>query len=135
MVRADLIDMSIAPINWAYGSLWNLRFGRLKGFNKVDNQNRIMVLIKELLNTFYIGEEKEIQDSKKVLDIVLHTENDIDVSIDFVKKNEDIYVKYHFPKELGQSHLGYFAKTADKCYYKIDKNKFKEIENVVITAR
>ncbi len=135
MVRADLIDMSISPTDWAYGSLWNLRFGRLKGFNKVSNQNRIMVLVKELLNTFYTDEAKEIQDSQKVLDIVLHTENDIDVSIDFMKKNEDIYVKYHFPAEMNQSYLSYFAKTAEKCYYKIDKNRFKEIKNVVITAR
>ena len=135
MVRADLIDMSIAPVDWAYGSLWNLRFGRLKGFNKVNNQNRIMVLVKELLNTQYIGEETEIQDNKKVLNVVLHTENDIDVSIDFMERNEDIYVKYHFPTDLSQPNLSYFAKTADKCYYKIDKNKFKEIKNVVITAR
>ena len=135
MVRADLIDMSISPTDWAYGSLWNLRFGRLKGFNKVSNQNRIMVLVKELLNTFYTDEAKEIQDSQKILDIVLHTENDIDVSIDFMKKNEDIYVKYHFPAEMNQSYLSYFAKTAEKCYYKIDKNRFKEIKNVVITAR
>ncbi len=135
MVRADLIDMSIAPVDWAYGSLWNLRFGRLKGFNKVNNQNRVMVLVKELLNTQYIGEETEIQDNKKVLNVVLHTENDIDVSIDFMERNEDIYVKYHFPTDLSQPNLSYFAKTADKCYYKIDKNKFKEIKNVVITAR
>ncbi len=135
MVRADFIDMSLRPQNWTYSSLWNLRFGRLKSFNNNTNLNRTAVLVKDLLNTEFIGqEEKKAEKGQKILDLQLNAENDVVVNIEFLKKNENIYADFKNFENVSDNNLQIFADAADKCYYKIDKKDFEEIDNVVRSA-
>lgn len=135
MVRADLIDVSLRPQSWSYSSLWNLRFGRLKGFDGNDNLNRTATLVKELLNTEFIGQSSEKPQGKEVMALQLHVEDDAEAEIDFIEQEKDIYVHYRFNNELNQPHLQKFAETADKCYYQIEPDRYKEIKNVVYTAK
>ena len=135
MVRADFIDMSLRPQNWTYSSLWNLRFGRLKSFNNNTNLNRTAVLVKDLLNTEFIGqEEKKAEKGQKILDLQLNAENDVVVNIEFLKKNENIYADFKNFENVSDNNLQIFVDAADKCYYKIDKKDFEEIDNVVRSA-
>ena len=134
MVRADFIDISLSPASWTYSYLWNLRFGRLSGFNKSNNLNRTTLLVKELLNTEFINQAEEDPKGNKVLKLQLHAEDDVEVGIDFTEKEGHIYAHYDFPEKFAQPHLQKFAATASKCYYQIELDRFKEIKNVIISA-
>lgn len=135
MVRADLIDVSLQPQNWSYGSLWNLRFGRLKGFDENTNLNRTAILVKELLNTVFEEQSRENPQGKEVMRLKLYTEDDIEAEIDFIEKDAKIYAHYRFGDSIIQPHLQKFARVADKCYYQIEQDRYKEIKNVVFTAK
>ena len=135
MVRADLIDVSLQPQNWSYGSLWNLRFGRLKGFDENTNLNRTAILVKELLNTVFEEQSRENPQGKEVMRLKLYTEDDIEAEIDFIEKDAKIYAHYRFGDSITQPHLQKFTRVADKCYYQIEQDRYKEIKNVVFTAK
>ena len=135
MVRADFIDMSLRQQNWTYAHLWDLRFGRLKSFNNNTNLNRTTVLAKNLLNTEFVDQSMKNPEGKKSLDLKLNVENDVTVDIEFLKKDKDIYAYFKNFENINDGHLQIFAKTAEKCYYKIEEKQFEEISNVVNTAK
>lgn len=136
MVRADFIDVSLQPQNWSYASLWNLRFGRLKGFDENTNLNRTTMLVKELLNTPFEGQSGEDPQGGEVMLLKLHAEDDVEAEISFAEKDGEIYAHYRFNENgMTQPHLQKFAGVADKCYYRISPDRYKEIRNVVFTAR
>lgn len=134
MVKADLIDISLHAQDWSYGSLWNLRFGRLKTFNNNENLNRTMLLVKEMLNTEFVTQTEEKIEGKNLMKLKLYAEDDVEVDIDFIETEDDIYVHYDFSEIGAQSHLQKFADKARKCYYQIDKKRYEEVKNVVFTA-
>ena len=134
MVKADFIDVSLKEQNWTYGSLWNLRFGRLKGFNRNTNLNRTAVLVKELLNSEFIEAFEGEPAGKKLQELILHAEDGVESTVEFFESDGNIYVRTKFSDVAENPYVGYFAKTADKCYYQIAKDHFEEIENVIITT-
>ena len=135
MVKADLIDMSVKAQDWTYSSLWNLRFGRLSGFNKNTNLNRTMELVKYMLNTSLKNPIKQKPESEKVLALDLAVEGNQKIGIDFWQDKEHTYVNYVFDKKTMSKHTEFFAKAAEKCYYEIDNNDFEKIKNVTNTIQ
>ncbi len=135
MVKADFIDVSLHPKNWSYSSLWNLRFGRLKGFNNSTNLNRTAIMVKEMLNTDFVHQTEKNPDGKKLMDLHLSVENDEKVDIEFSKKDSDIYARFHFSGLQTDYSLQQFAKVASKCYYQIDEKRFRELQNVAASAQ
>ena len=135
MVRADFIDMTLNETAWTYGSLWNLRFGRLMSFNDNTNLNRTLTMTKDLLGTEfeerYVGKPK----GSKIMDLKVFAENDVRVGIEFFKHDGNIYVKYGNIENSGDGHLQRFEKVVQKCYYKIGAKQFEEINNVVKTSK
>lgn len=65
MIKADLIDLSTNVADWTYGSLWNLRFGRLSGFNRTSNLNRTAEMVKTLLNVGFVSAAEGKPEGKK----------------------------------------------------------------------
>ncbi|MBR1649130.1 MAG: Gldg family protein [Alphaproteobacteria bacterium] len=135
MVKADLIEVSANPLNWGYSSLWNLRFGRLKGFNQNTNLNRSAVMVKELLNTSFIAQTENAPQTEPLFNLKLINEDDDIINLDFASHGDDIYVSYRFSPEISNSHLRFWQKTAEKCYYQISKQRLEEIKNVINTVR
>ena len=135
MVRADFIDVSLEPADWTYSSLWNLRFGRLKGFNTSDNVNRTMFLAKELLNTKFVKQTTENPQGKTAANLTLYGEYGDSVRIVFEKTDEAIFAHYQFMPKFYDKHLEMFAKTAGKCYFEIEKQQWEKILNVIIANR
>ena len=134
MVRADLIDMSVNMNDWTYGSLWNLRFGRLSGFNGSVNLNRTAELVKEMLNTALKNPVEGELKADKLFELDLDVENNYKIGIDFLKDKEHIYVDYDFGKKGGgNKHLNFFAETAEKCRYEVDNKDFEKIKDVADT--
>ncbi len=135
MVKADLIDLSALAADWTYGSLWNLRFGRLSGFNRTSNLNRTMEMVKTLLNTGFVSASMGRPEGDNLLSLKLKVEDGRQIGIDFLQNKEHIYVRYLFPPENKSDYLGFFEQTAEKCYYEISKENFEKINNVAATVR
>lgn len=135
MVKADLIDMSVKAEDWTYSSLWNLRFGRLSGFNQNNNLNRTMELVKYMLNTTLKNPTEQKPEGQKVLTLNLAVEGNQKIGIDFWQDKEHTYAGYIFDKENMTKHTEFFAKAAEKCYYEIDNKDFEKIKNVADTVK
>ncbi len=135
MVRADFIDMTLNESAWSYGSLWNLRFGRLRGFNANTNLNRTLVMTKDLLGAEFEGQYDKKPDGAKVLSLKIFAEDEVSADIEFFKQNENIYAHFNHIESSDNEHLQRFGKVAEKCYYKINTKQFEEIDNVVRTAK
>ena len=135
MVKADLVDLSVSAKDWTYNNLWNLRFGRLSGFNDTKNLNRTLELIKELLNSGFVDEAKGLSDTQNLSNLYLSVEDSSNVIIDFVSKDGDIWVKYSYKDVSEKTHMKFFAEQTEGCYFKISKNSYKRIDDVIATVR
>lgn len=135
MVKADLIDLSTNAADWTYSNLWNLRFGRLSGFDRTTNLNRTAELVKVLLNSGFETAVEGEPDGEKIKTLTLDVEGERKIGIDFWQNKEHIYARYVFPTEKEGGYLGFFAQTAEKCHYEISKENFEKIENVTATVR
>ena len=135
MVRADFVDVSVNPEDWSYASLWNLRFGRLKGFNKTNNLNRTMVLVKEMLNTRFLEQSDVLPEYERTASLLLYPESGDDVKISFMEKGDDVYVHYSFSEEMKNKNIEFFAQAAAKCYYKIETKQWDKIRDVLVSVR
>lgn len=91
MIKADLIDLSTNVADWTYGSLWNLRFGRLSGFNRTSNLNRTAEMVKTLLNVGFVSAAEGKPEGEKVLSLELEVEGSRQIGIDFLQNKEHIY--------------------------------------------
>ncbi len=131
MIKADLIDLSTTVSDWTYSTLWNLRFGRLSGFDRTNNLNRTAELVKHLLNTGFESAAEGEPRGKEVMKLDLNVEGNKKIGIDFRRDQEHIFLRYVFSREDNAGYLGFFAKTAEKCYYEISKEKFEKIKDVV----
>ena len=135
MVRADFVDVSVEPEDWSYAYLWNLRFGRLKGFNRTNNLNRTMVLVKEMLNTKFLEQSETAPKYERTAGLMLYAENGDDVKISFMENGDDVYVHYSFSKDMKDKNIEFFAQTAAKCYYKIETKQWEKIRDVLVSVR
>lgn len=134
MVKADFIDLSVAAGDWTYSTLWNLRFGRLRGFNDVSDTDTTAELVKHMLNTPLKPVLDDPTDGKKLLSLDLKTESGYRADIDFWQNAEHICVRYSFPGEEAKGYAAFFAETAEKCFYEIDEKDFEDIKNVAVRA-
>lgn len=135
MVKADLIDLSTKANDWSYSSLWNLRFGRLSGFNGNKNMNRTLELVKNLLNISFEESAIDEQKGEKQLSLMLDAEDGAKIGIDFWQNKDNTYVRYNFSLSDKNNYLSFFAATAAKCSYQINKNNFEKIKNVTATIK
>ncbi len=114
MVKADLIDLSTAANDWTYSSLWNLRFGRLSGFNGSNNLNRTTELVKTLLNTAFVNSAEGKAEGEKVLSLKLDVENAVQTEIDIWQNEGHIYADYIFDSAEENGYLGFFCRNGGK---------------------
>ena len=129
-VKADFIDLSTIKNDWTYATLWNLRFGRLTGFDQIRNLNQTAELVKNMLNTSFLSAINEKPTGQKIFSLQLNVENDINIMLDFQKYQKHIYVNYLFPLLEKDKYLSFFAKTAKKCFYEISEDNLKKLQNV-----
>ena len=131
MVKADFIDLSTAKNDWTYNTLWNLRFGRLAGFNHSDNLDQTTELIKNMLNISFAKAEIKQENPPEIMRLTLDVEGNKKVTVAFGQKEEQISVRYLFAPEKAGGYLGFFAQTADKCQYFIDRQNFEKLKGIV----
>ena len=135
MIKADFVDLQLNLSDWTYSTLWNLRFGRLRRFNNVENPNRVAELVKYLLNTQLVGECEALPDKPAEQKLELFAEDYTRIKLDFFNKDGNTCVRYGFDNLREASHLSYFAAQSQNCCYKIHKEKFEKINEVITISR
>ena len=121
MVEADFYDLSMDKKDWTYSSLWNLRYGRFISYNNIDDDEKVMNIVKKLLNIYAKGYEDNI-DAEYLGFIGIEAENDNNIKLDFYKTNDDRYfVKYNFIGTINSKHLEFFVNNIRDGFLEITK--------------
>ena len=135
MIKADFVDLQLNLSDWTYSALWNLRFGRLRRFNNVENPNRVAELVKYLLNTLLQAGCEVLPNEAPEQSLQLFAEDYAKIKLDFFAKDGNTCVRYGFSDLREASHLSYFAAQSQNCCYKIDKEKFEKINEIITISR
>ncbi len=130
MVEADFYDLSMDKKDWTYSSLWNLRYGRFVKYNGISEDEKVMNIVKKLLNTYvkdYVG---DIGEAESLGFIDIDAENDNHVKLEFYKTNDNRYfVKYNFIGTINSKHLEIFANSVKDGYLEITKEDWELLKD------
>ena len=129
LAEIDFYDLSINYKGWTYSSLWNLRFGRFLNYNNITEDNKVMNVVKNLINIYVVNVVENI-DAENIGHLSILTENDDAVKLTFYKENDDKYfAKYDFTNEPKNEHLIEFYKSINGKFLEINKNDLESIIN------
>ena len=129
MVEADFYDLSLDKDNWTYSNLWNLRYGRLISYNEIKDDNKVMNLVKILLNTSYTTVKEDIK-GEILSELKLDVENNNSVTLIFYKTDDNKYfVKYDFLKLPNGKHIEFFEKYVRGKYLEISEATWEKIKD------
>ncbi len=135
LVDVDFYDLSLVPQNWTYSTLWNLRFGRFIKYNNVTDDKKIMILVKNLLNTMILASTDNIE-GKQIAVLDIYSENDNHIKLSFYETSENkYYVTYDFVKSPQGKHLEFFASYIKGKYLEISQDSWKELKNDIIGTK
>ena len=127
--EVDFYDLSLDYKGWTYSSLWNLRFGRLKKYNNIDDNDKVINVVKNLLNIFVINVVDFI-DATNLGYISIVTENDDDIKLSFYKTNDNKYfVRYDFINNITNNHLFEYYTSVNGKYLEITESDWEKIKN------
>lgn len=130
-IKADFVDMDLDWHNWLYGSLWNLRYGRLiAADNSEKEQQRAVILMKEMLNT-PIEEVTEIPSSAPRKQLVLNIEDGNKVTISFYQEKDKVYAVYTFDENNQNHHLQLLAEYLTNKAVAISPARMEKILDVL----
>lgn len=131
LADVDFFDLSLNKNYWTYSSLWNLRFGRFISFNDISDDEKVMNLVKHLLNT-YIIDIKDNVNAEEIDKIHILSENNNDFNIVFYKtKDNKYFAKYEFINLANGKHIEFFSKHINNKYLEINKSDMENIINVL----
>ncbi|MCM1323157.1 MAG: Gldg family protein [Acetobacter sp.] len=129
LVDVDFYDLSLDKNAWTYSTLWNLRFGRFIQYNKIDNDIKVMTLVKDLLNTEIISVQQNVS-AKKAFSINIDVENNNEFELEFYSTEDQKYfVKFYFIKMPNGKHLEFFENAINGKYLEISKSNWEKIQN------
>ena len=128
LAAADLIDLSLAPQNWTYSTLWNLQFGRIAAINQNSDVDYIANLTKELLNIHFIGALPATDlTTEPFHTLEINAEHDAKLTIRFYRDKENYLAVYQFMNISSSSLLQNFAAYAKGIAYKISAADMEKI--------
>lgn len=129
LVSVDFYDLSVDKNAWTYSSLWNLRFGRFISYNNIKDDEKIMALVKDLLNTQILSVEQNVT-AEKSFSVTIFVENNNEIKIDFyITAEQKYYAKYNFITQPRGKHLIFFESYIKDKYLEISKQAWEKIKN------
>jgi len=131
MIKADFIDLSTRITDWTYATLWNLRFGRLRSFGKIDNPNRLAEIVKDIINTPLAGGCEKVPEKAPAYSVKLSVEDYAKVTLDFFTESDNICLRYVFDNLREGSYLEFFARNTKNCCYRINPESFEKIKDAI----
>lgn len=127
--EVDFYDLSLNKSSWTYSSLWNLRYGRLFGYNGITDASKIMQLAKNLLNSEILSVSDTIN-GKKLGIIKLDIEDNNFINLEFYQAdNNKYYMQYNFVTKPHGHHLEFFAPYVKDKYVEISKESWEKIKD------
>ena len=129
LIDADILSLSTNWRDWVLNTALNARFGRILKTDKISDDDVLLVLLKELLNTPLTIATEKPDAPQKIADIHLTFENNDDMTIFFEQKGGKSYIHYVFGKTDGD-YLHLFATYAQDKYYEIPTKNMEKIKDV-----
>lgn len=128
---ADFIDLSPDAADWTYSTLWNLRLGRLIGFNSVTDTYRVSLLARAMLNTRLLTAQTGLKNPEQLFSFRLLAENSRDITYKFYQAADKYFVNISFARIPNEKTLQLFEKYTKDVYYEINKKDLENIKNVI----
>lgn len=130
LTKASFIDLSLDYKGWVYGEMWNLHFGRLVKLNGKAEVDKMVELMKVILNTnLRLADKVNVSDA--VYGLSLNGEDFESLQIDFYKEEEKFFVTYDFNGAINNWTLGMFAKIMENKVFEINENDMENIKNAI----
>lgn len=130
LIKASFIDLTLDYTGWLYSEMWNLQFGRLVTLNDEANVDKMVELMKIILNT-KLKLVNNINIAESSFTLKLRGEDFENLQISFYENKEDVFVKYEFSGKIKNEALSEFAKIMKNNMYEINKEDMEKIKNVV----
>lgn len=132
LADVDFYDLTLDKNSWTYNSLWNLRFGRFIDYNDVNDNQKVMLLVKKLLNLYFENVIDGVE-AKNIAYIKIKAENNNYIHLDFYKTSDGKYfMRYNFMNVPHGKHLEFFAKFVDGKYVEISKETWDVLKDDTI---
>ncbi len=129
MVEADFYDLALDKKDWTYSSLWNLRFGRFIEYNNIKDDNKVINLVKNMLNIYVKNVHDDKLDVENIGKIRIKSEDDNFFSILFYKNDNQYFVKYDFIAKPKGKHLKIFANSIKDKLLEITENDWELLKD------
>ena len=91
--------------------------------------------MKTILNTRFDESTDILENAEKISSLSLHVENFNELTLDFYKQDENIWLKYNFIEPLNSHHLQFFARYAKDLFFKIPAENWELIEYATKTEQ
>ena len=130
LIDADFISLSTNWRDWTLNTILNIRFGRIKSSDLTSDQDTLIVLMKELLNTPLTEIESSHSELSQIQKIKLYLENDDEISIYVGKNKSNKNVIYYQFGKTDNAYLRLFAAYVKDKFYEIPNNNMENIEDV-----
>ena len=133
--EVDFYDLSLNKNAWTYSSLWNLRYGRLIGYNGITDAEKIMRLVKNLLNSNILSVAESVN-AQKIGTLKLDVEDNNYVNLEFYKTvDKKYYMQYNFVTPPHGRHLEFVAPYLADKYLEISEQAWEKIKDDTIKAK
>ena len=127
--EVDFYDLSLDYKGWTFSSLWNLRFGRFISFNDVDESEKVINIVKKLMNIHFVN-VGHINDVQKLGQIAILTEYNDKVEVNFYKSKDGRYfVRYDLVTTPNNLHLTDFHNRLSGKYLEIKETDWDIIKD------
>ncbi len=130
-VAADFIDLSPDFVDWTYSTLWNLRLGRLIGFNSTTDSYRVSLLARAMLNARLSDTQTNIPGAKEIFSFKLLAENNQKILYRFFQSGNTYFVKIEYTAIPNEKTLQLYEKYTKDTYFEISKIDLEKIRNVI----
>ena len=132
LAAVDFVDIRPDWQAWTYASLWNLRYGRLSGYDNVREEDRTAMLVKEMLNTYIESGSDALPDgAAEDMKLRLHGENNAEVVLSFYRAGDEVWIAYEVVNTGENQHLQLLKKYAANRFYRIKSSDEEKIKNVL----
>ena len=130
LVEVDIINLDTNWRHWVMNNALDLRFGRILKSDVVRNQDVLVLLSKELLNT-PLTITKNVPDNIKTnYKTTITFENGDNFVIYFEQSEKKHYIRYAFSQPIKGDYLRLFAKYAENKYYEVPSENMEKIKDV-----
>lgn len=135
LIEADFLSLSTDWREWTLNAALNLRFGRLLKSDLTNNEDMLLLLFKEFINTPLTLSHEQTSELSLRHKIWLTFENGDNFGINLWQKGSKYYLSYRFVEQPQGNYLQLFAKYATGKLYEISEQNAEKINDVIESVK